>query len=319
MTRRSIAAMVALGFLATACGGSGEDPSTLTAADPATAPTSAGGLDRNGGWMSGRATDAASGTPVAGVVVAAGGRSATTAADGTYTFQLLAGTYTATATRSGYATATQSVTVRRKATTTVDWSLTPAQVACSLHATARGAPASRTGPRRAQVPHGDPLRLHRDAGPDAVLHLRTPDHDADRRPPSRSSRTTTSACTASTRASPSSPSCRPTTSSTPRWWRSRAPGKPDRPRPDAGRRPVLGHRRRDRLDQLDQPREERLLARTPSPLYGAALSPGQGLQGMWMPKDAPNAAGTTLAWDPAHGALQGARASRSSPSTTPAR
>jgi hypothetical protein len=34
-----------------------------------------------------------------------------------------------------------------------------------------------------------------------------------------------------------------------------------------------------------------------SPLYGAALSPGQGLQGMWMPADAPGADGTTLGWD----------------------
>jgi hypothetical protein len=36
-------------------------------------------------------------------------------------------------------------------------------------------------------------------------------------------------------------------------------------------------------------------------LYGAALSVGQGLQGMWMPADAPTAAGTTLEWDAAMG------------------
>ena len=33
------------------------------------------------------------------------------------------------------------------------------------------------------------------------------------------------------------------------------------------------------------------------PLYGLALSQGQGLQGMWMPADAPNQAATTLTWD----------------------
>jgi hypothetical protein len=33
------------------------------------------------------------------------------------------------------------------------------------------------------------------------------------------------------------------------------------------------------------------------PLYGAALAPGEGLEGMWMPADAPSAAGTTLPWD----------------------
>jgi hypothetical protein len=37
------------------------------------------------------------------------------------------------------------------------------------------------------------------------------------------------------------------------------------------------------------------------PLYHATLSPGQGLQGMWMPADAPDAAGTTLVWDAAMG------------------
>jgi len=36
-------------------------------------------------------------------------------------------------------------------------------------------------------------------------------------------------------------------------------------------------------------------------LYGAALAPGQGLQGMWMPADAPDASGTTLPWDDAMG------------------
>jgi hypothetical protein len=37
------------------------------------------------------------------------------------------------------------------------------------------------------------------------------------------------------------------------------------------------------------------------PLYGAALPDGAGLQGMWMPGDAPNLAATTLPWDPALG------------------
>ena len=37
------------------------------------------------------------------------------------------------------------------------------------------------------------------------------------------------------------------------------------------------------------------------PLYGASLAAGQGLQGMWMPADAPGAAGTTLGWDASMG------------------
>jgi hypothetical protein len=36
-------------------------------------------------------------------------------------------------------------------------------------------------------------------------------------------------------------------------------------------------------------------------LYGVALPQGEGLEGMWMPADAPDQAGTTLAWDPAMG------------------
>ncbi len=36
-------------------------------------------------------------------------------------------------------------------------------------------------------------------------------------------------------------------------------------------------------------------------LYGATLSPGQGLTGLWMPADAPDAAGTALSWDAAMG------------------
>ncbi len=36
-------------------------------------------------------------------------------------------------------------------------------------------------------------------------------------------------------------------------------------------------------------------------LYGVSLPYGQGLQGMWMPADAPNLAGTTLRWDTALG------------------
>jgi len=36
-------------------------------------------------------------------------------------------------------------------------------------------------------------------------------------------------------------------------------------------------------------------------LYGMSLPQGDGLQGMWMPADAPNQAGTTLVWDTAMG------------------
>ncbi len=298
MTGRSIVAIVTMGFLATACGGSGEDPSEAAPMDPATAEASAANLDRNGGWMSGTARDAASGAPIAGVVVAAGGRSATTAADGKYTFQLLPGTYTTTATRSGYVTATQSVTVKRKATVTVDWSLSPAQVACSY----------TYGEWSACQPDGTQAR--------AVLTA------------------TPSGCTGTPVLSRSCTYVPPTTPPTAAAFKVFANNDlgmhcvdksfavfsilPPYNVVDAQvvalqstGKPVL-------LDQSQVAVRYSAIADSTGSinstslgksdfwthalaLYGMALSPGQGLQGMWMPKDAPSAAGTTLSWDPGMG------------------
>ncbi len=264
MTLRSIAPMIALGFLTAACGGSVEDPSAATTVDPAASPESTGSLDRNGGWMKGTATDKASGAPLAGVVVAAGGRSATTASDGKYTLQIAAGSYTATATRSGYATATRSVTIRRRETTTVAWSLSPVQAACTYTYGEWGA-CQQDGTQTRQVLTATP------AGCTGTPVL-------------------TQSCTAVPPTTPPSGAAFKVFANNDLGMhcvdkqlrgllhpapvqRRRRPGggaaehrEADRPRPDAGERPVLGHRGRDRVDQLDEPREERLLDVRPRPL-----------------------------------------------------
>jgi hypothetical protein len=124
MTRRTIAAVVTIGSLLTACGATGESPSATAAAGDATS------ADRsNGPSISGVARDASSRAPLAGVVVTAGEHTSTTASDGSYRLSVSSGTYTVSATHSGYQAATKKVTVPRRGTTTLDWALAP--LACS--------------------------------------------------------------------------------------------------------------------------------------------------------------------------------------------
>jgi len=248
--------------------------------------------------MSGTARDTASGAPIAGVVVAAGGRSATTAADGKYSFQLLAGTYTTTATRSGYVTATQSVTVKRKATVTVDWSLSPMQAACTY----------TYGEWSACQPDGTRAR--------AVLAA------------------TPSGCTGTPVLTQSCTYVPPTTTPTAAAYKVFANNDlgmhcvdksfavfsilPPYNVVDAqvvalqstGKPIVLGQSQvavryaaiADSTGSINSTSLGKSDFWTHAlALYGMALSPGQGLQGMWMPKDAPSAAGTTLSWDPGMG------------------
>ena len=85
MTRRTIAAVVTIGSIVVACGGSGgSDPS---AADPV---SSAARAERSGSFILGVVRDSRSEAPIAGVVVAAAGHSTTTASDGTYRLSLSA-------------------------------------------------------------------------------------------------------------------------------------------------------------------------------------------------------------------------------------
>jgi subtilisin len=80
------------------------------------------------GTISGAVTDAVTSTAIGGATVSLNtGESTTTAGDGSYSFSDIAtGTYTVTASASGYESAAESgVTVNADATTTVDFALTP--------------------------------------------------------------------------------------------------------------------------------------------------------------------------------------------------
>jgi hypothetical protein len=294
MTRRTIATVAALGILAAGCGGTTADPNAPPSVDAATSEAEATELLKNGGTVAGVARDASSGASVAGVVVTIGTRSATTAADGTYAFQVLAGSYTATAARTGYVTATQPVVVKRRTTSTLDWSLAPVVVACSYV----------YGEWGACQPDGTQARTLQSSSPAGCTG--TPE--------------LTRACTYV-------PPTQPPAGSAYKVFANNDLGMhcvdksfavfsilPPYNVVDAqvvalqaSGKPVL-------LDQTKvDVRYSAIADGTGSinstslgksdfwtyalALYGASLAPGQGLEGMWMPADAPSPAGTTLAWD----------------------
>ncbi|WP_084557964.1 S8 family serine peptidase [Hamadaea tsunoensis] len=78
------------------------------------------------GTVSGVVTDASTGTPIAGATITSGTRTATSAADGSYSLTVPAGDQPVTVTKFGYHDATATVTVTDGGTTTQDFALTPA-------------------------------------------------------------------------------------------------------------------------------------------------------------------------------------------------
>ena len=122
----------------------------------------------------------------------------------------------------------------------------------------------------------------------------------------RSSRPTTSACTAWMPTSRCSRSCRPTTSS---MRRSCAPTRPARLRCSTtcasccAIRPIADANGSINSRSVDKTNFWQYVART----YGANLAPGQGLKGLYMPAEATGPEQTSFAWKAADGALQGRR------------
>lgn len=109
------------------------------------------------GQIEGRLTEAGTGTPVAGANVLVAGTEFGTAADtdGTFRLRLPEGTYVLRITAVGFATRTDSVTVRRNATTRLDRTLDPidfelGDVQVEADATAPEAGVSTLDPRTAQ-------------------------------------------------------------------------------------------------------------------------------------------------------------------------
>jgi hypothetical protein len=77
------------------------------------------------GSLQGSVKDSSTQLAIAGATVTAGGGSGTTDANGFYSFTLAAGSYTATASASGHATANAAVTIASGAATTQDFALDP--------------------------------------------------------------------------------------------------------------------------------------------------------------------------------------------------
>ncbi|ACG74234.1 conserved hypothetical protein [Anaeromyxobacter sp. K] len=114
MRRGIILAAVAAGAFASACGG-GSGSDAARAADAARSAATG---------VTGTVRDTA-GAPIAGAVVSDGQRSATSGTDGAYALAERAGTVTLTASRAGYASATQTVGVPKRGAVQLDWALAP--------------------------------------------------------------------------------------------------------------------------------------------------------------------------------------------------
>lgn len=286
-----LAALLLLGANLGACGGASPDPSI----EPVEA-MEADRDERSGTAIVGTARDAGTGNRLAGVRVAIGSRSTTTANDGTYRLARSSGTYTITASKTGYVGASRQVTVPRQGTVTVDWALSRVGVQpctytygafgpCQANGTQTrtvlsSSPAGCTGtPVLTQScsvtppPSGTAFRVfaNNDLGMHcvdssfAVFSILPPYNVVDAQVVA---------------------------------LRSNAlPVVLDQTQVDVRYAAIA-----DATGSINS----RSIGKSDFwqfvlPLYGAALPPGQGLEGMWMPADAPNLAGRTLLWDAAMG------------------
>ncbi len=115
-TTTTIAALAAAASLITACGGGASGTSQ---------PSDDSAERAYGASISGTVTDAKTGARLGGALVSDGTRSTTTASDGSYRLGEVAGTYQVTASKSGYVSATRSVTVPKRGTAEASFALSP--------------------------------------------------------------------------------------------------------------------------------------------------------------------------------------------------
>ncbi len=297
MARTHLLAATAAAVLIAACGGSSNGSNGSSSTDPSTSPPDPAAVSAaedaarlSGSAIAGTVTDSATRQPLGGVTIAASVLSTTTAADGTYKLAIAAGTYTVTATKTGYQTARQSVTVQQRRTSTANFSLTAIGCtytysdwsACTSSGTQTrtvlsSSPAGCTGtPVTTQsctyVPPttsggsykvfaNNDLGMHCVDYGFEVFSILPPYNVVDAQVVQLSST-----------------------------------GKPV----------VLGASQvsvrysaiADATGSINSTSKNKSNFWTYAlQLYGASLAPGQGLMGMWMPADAPSAAGTTLPWD----------------------
>lgn len=243
--RSALVVVSSAAWIVIACGGPAEKP------DQAATEASLSPSARSGGAsLYGTVKDAA-GAPIAGAVVSDGTRSASTASDGSYSLPESAGTYTFTASRSGYVQASQVVTIPKRTAVRVDWGLTPA-----------APPPAATA---FKVFANNDLGMHCVDGSFAVFSILPPYNVVNAQVVALQASGDPVLLDASqvdvryTAIADASGSINSTSKGKSDFWPYAAA------------------------------------------LYGAALPEGAGLEGLWMPADAPDLAGTTLSWDAAMG------------------
>ena len=237
--RRSgrIAAAVTIALLIAACGGTAENGSNSSAESSTRATQS----------VSGTVTSTAGGA-LAGVTISDGTLVATSGSDGRYTLAERAGTYTLTASKQGYATASKVVQVPRRGSVQVNWALAP---------TATPPPSGSAY----KVFANNDLGMHCVDSSFAVFSILPPYNVVDAQVVMLQS--------------------------------SGNPIVLDAQQVDVRYSAIA-----DATGSINSTdRNKSNFYTYAQALYGASLSVGQGLQGMWMPADAPNGAATTLGWD----------------------
>lgn len=280
MRRRTMAAAVVAAALAAGCGGSSGDSAGATAAESSTLRALVAGTVRN----------ARTGAGVAGATVASDRASTTTAQDGSYRLALPAGRTRITASASGYASASQTVNVPRSGTVRLDWSLAPLAAACTYTYGAWSACAGGTQTRTvvSASPEGctgtpvltqactappvaggagyrvfanNDLGMHCVDSSFAVFSILPPFNVVDAQ---------VLALNAS-----GPPSLLDASAARVRY---------------AAVADAAGSVNSTSVGKTD------FWTYAPS-LFGVSLAQGEGLEGLWMPADAPSPAGTTLGWD----------------------
>ncbi len=247
MTKRIWALIFTTSSLVVACGGAGTGSDSSTSAETST---------RTG--VTGVVRDATTQAALGGVAISDGQHGTTTGSDGSYRLAEASGTYTLSATKQGYATASQKVTVTRNKFTTLDWSLAPTTT------TTPPPPAAAAF----KVFGNNDLGMHCVDDSFAVFSILPPYNVVDVQVVALQSSgppTLLDATQADVRYSAvadASGSINSTSLGKSDFWTY-----------------ALG-------------------------LYGASLANGEGLQGMWMPADAPTVAGRTLEWDAALGTFK---------------
>ena len=302
MRRLTLTFAIAFGALAVGCGqgssGGADDATADASADGRVAVTAAEAAGVRTG-VAGVARDARTGAALQGVTISDGSRSVSTGEGGRYVLAEAAGSYTLTASKSGYQGATQRIKVTRNRITTINWSLTAsAPVACVYGYGAWGtcqaggtqtrvvtstSPSGCTGTpvtTQACQPSGgggtptgaafkvfanNDLGMHCVDKSFAVFSILPPYNVVDAQVVAlQSSGLPVVLSATDVRVGYSAVA-------------------------DAA-----GSINSTSIGKTD-------FWQYAAQLYGASLAPGEGLEGLWMPKDAPSASATTLGWDSAMG------------------